>query len=59
MTNQITKKQLIQAKILPQLESVSDALLDCHDYSMAKHFGRKLDKITEELITILIDEDTP
>ena len=59
MTNQITKKQLIQAKILPQLESVSDFLLDCHDNATAKYFGRKLDKITEELITILIDENTP
>ena len=59
MTNQITKKQLIQVKILPQLESVSDSLLDCHDNATAKYFGRKLDKITEELITILIDENTP
>ena len=59
MTNQITKEQLIRVKILPQLESVSDFLLDCHDNSTAKHFGRKLDKITEELITILNDEDTP
>jgi len=56
MTTQITKEQLIRVKILPQLESVSDFLLDCHDNSTAKHFGRKLDKITEELITILNDD---
>ena len=58
MTNQITKEQLIRVKILPQLESVSDFLLDCHDNSTAKHFGRKLDKITEELVTILNEQDT-
>ena len=57
MTTQITKEQLIRVKILPQLESVSDFLLDCHDNSTAKHFGRKLDKITEELITILNEEN--
>jgi hypothetical protein len=57
MTNQITKEQLIRVKILPQLESVSDFLLDWHDSSVAKYFGRKLNKITEELITILNEEN--
>jgi hypothetical protein len=54
----ITKEQLIRVKILPQLESLSDSMLDCHDNSIAKQLGRKLDKITEELITILNDETT-
>jgi hypothetical protein len=57
MTTQITKEQLIRVKILPQLESASDFLLNCHDNSTAKYFGRKLDKITEELITILNEEN--
>jgi hypothetical protein len=56
MKTTITKEQLIRVKILPQLESVSDFLLDCHDNSTSKYFGRKLDKITEELITILNDD---
>ena len=50
MTN---KEQLIRVKILPQLESLSDNLFDCHDNATAKYFCRKLDKITEELVTIL------
>ena len=50
--------KLIRVKILPQLESLSDNLIDCHDNGTAKRFGRKLDKITEELITILNQEDT-
>ena len=54
----IDKEQQIRVKILPQLESLSDNLIDCHDNGTAKYFGRKLDKITEELITILNQEDT-
>jgi hypothetical protein len=50
MTN---KEQLIRVKILPQLESASNFLIGCHDNGTAKYFGRKLDKITEELVTIL------
>jgi len=51
----INKEQLIRVKILPQLESLSDNLFDCHDNSTAKQLCRKLDKITEELVTILIE----
>jgi hypothetical protein len=47
------KEQLIRVKILPQLESLSDNLFDCYDNARAKYFCRKLDKITEELVTIL------
>ena len=54
----IDKEQLIRVKILPQLESVSDYLIGCLDNGTAKYFGGKLDKITEELITILNQEDT-
>ena len=54
----IDKERQIRVKILPQLESVSDYLIDCHDNGTAKHLGRKLDKITEELVTILNQEDT-
>lgn len=54
MTNQITKEQLIRIKILPQLESLSDNLFDLNE--PARPYVRKLDRITEELITILNDE---
>ena len=57
-TEPVSREQLIRVKILPQLESVSDYLIGCHDNGPAKYFGRKLDKITEELITILNQEDT-
>jgi len=51
MTN---KEQLIRVKILPQLESLSDNLFDCPLHNgIEKQFCRKLDKITEELVTIL------
>lgn len=56
LMNKITKEQLIRVKILPQLESVSDTLFDCHSNSSARYIVRRLDKITEELITILNDE---
>ena len=52
-----TKEQLIRIKILPRLESLSDSMLDCNNNHTARYLGRKLDKITEELITILNQED--
>jgi hypothetical protein len=58
MINQITKEQLIRVKILPQLESLSDFMFDymTDDKSM-RPLVRKLDTITEELITILNEDD--
>jgi len=48
------KEQLIRVKILPQLESLSDNLFDCPLHNgIEKQLCRKLDKITEELVTIL------
>jgi hypothetical protein len=49
------KEQLIRVKILPQLESLSDDLFDyyCSDDPALKYMVRKLDQITEELVTIL------
>lgn len=53
------KEQQIRAKILPQLESFSDELFDdCYDYPPLNYMVRKLDQITEELITILNQEGT-
>ena len=53
-------KQQIRAKILPQLESFSDELFDCYcsDDPALNYMVRKLDQITEELITILNQEGT-
>jgi hypothetical protein len=56
MTNQITKEQLIRVKILPQLKRVSDKLWENGQGRGA--ICQKIDKITEELINILNDEDT-
>ena len=55
MTNQITKEQLIRIKILPQLEGLCDNLFDLNE-ELVRPYVRKLDRITEELITILNDE---
>ena len=55
MSNQITKEQLIRVKILPQLERVSDKLWETGQGRSA--IGQKIDKITEELIIILNEED--
>jgi hypothetical protein len=54
------KEQQIRVKILPQLEKFSDDLFDyyCSDDPALKYMVRKLDQITEELITILNQEDT-
>jgi hypothetical protein len=56
MTN---KEQQIRCSILPQLERISDELFDYHvsDYPPLRYVVRKLDQITEELITILNQED--
>ena len=53
-------KQQIRAKILPQLESFSDELFDCYcpDDPALNYMVRKLDQITEELITLLNQDDT-
>jgi hypothetical protein len=55
MSNQITKEQLIRVKILPQLESLAEYLFD--NYKSVRPYVRKLDAITEELISILNEED--
>jgi hypothetical protein len=55
MNTTITKEQLIRIKILPRLERLSDDLFD-HN-SAIRPLVRKLDSITEELITILNQED--
>ena len=54
------KEQQIRVKILPQLEKFSEDLIDyyCSDDPALKYMVRKLDQITEELITILNQEDT-
>lgn len=49
----ISKEQEIRVRILPQLESLSDKLWD--DYSVPRRLPRTLDRITEELITLLND----
>ena len=56
MTN---KEQQIRRSILPQLERFSDELFDDYvsDYPPLRYSVRKLDQITEELITILNQED--
>lgn len=53
-------KQQIRVKILPQLESFSDELLNCYcsDDPALNYMVRKLNQITEELITILNQEVT-
>ena len=53
------KEQLIRVKILPQLERFSEELVDCYcsDDPALKYMVRKLDQITEELITILNQEE--
>lgn len=48
------KEQEIRSKIIPQLERFSDALFDYT--TVDRLYVRKLDKITEELITILNEE---
>lgn len=45
------REMQILINILPQLESLANALFD--DIKVARPYARKLDKITEELITIL------
>ena len=52
MTN---KEQQIRTKILPQLESLSEYMFDT--FKVIRPSVRKLDAITEELITILNQED--
>lgn len=49
------KERQIRVNILPQLERFSDDLFDyyCSDEPALQYMVRKLDKITEELITIL------
>ena len=49
------KEQQIRCSILPQLERFSDELFDYYvsDYPPLRFMARKLDEITEELITIL------
>ena len=56
----IDKEQQIRVKILPQLEKFSEELNYnyCSDDPALEYMVRKLDKITEELITILNQEDT-
>jgi hypothetical protein len=56
----LMKEQQIRVKILPQLERFSEDLLYyyCSDEPALKYMVRKLDQITEELITILNQEDT-
>jgi hypothetical protein len=48
---EISKEQLIRVKIIPQLESLSDNLFD--NDSVSNQYARRLDRITEELITLL------
>jgi hypothetical protein len=48
---EISKEQLIRVKIIPQLESLSDNLFD--NDSVSNRYARRLDRITEELITLL------
>lgn len=48
------KVMQIRSKIIPQLESLSDNLWDTE---VERLYVRKLDKITEELICILNQED--
>ena len=48
------KVMQIRSKIIPQLESLSDNLLD---HKVEGLYVRKLDMITEELICILNQED--
>jgi hypothetical protein len=54
------KEQQIRVKILPQLEKFSEELnyMYCSDDPALEYMVRKLDQITEELTTILNQEDT-
>lgn len=49
------KVMQIRSKIIPQLESFSDNLFD--NTEVERLYVRKLDKITEELICILNQEN--
>ena len=55
-TPEMTDKVMqIRSKIIPQLESFSDNLFD--NTEVERLYVRKLDKITEELICILNQEN--